>query len=170
MAYTNDPTLAEDPVPPEMSERQRALRDLFVSEYLIDYHQVAAAMRCGFSRQLAVEWASRFMEEAYVQKKIKNMELTLADPEDEMEFNKQRIKQQLMREAHYRGPGSSHAARVSALAKLMSVYDMDSPQKSEVTHEHRGGVMRIPGAATSAEAWEAEAMANQVALQNVQGT
>lgn len=151
-----------------MDERQKALRDTFVAEYLIDFNSVAAAQRCGFGREMAIEYSQKFLQEPYVQKKIKNMELTLLDEDKEMEFNRQRIKQQLMREAHYHGPGSSHAARVAALGRLMSVYGMEAPKQvnTKNVHEHKGGVMRVPPAAASAEDWEAQALANQQSLAN----
>jgi hypothetical protein len=91
--------------------------------------------------------------------------MTPGDPVAEAEYNRQRIKQQLMREAHYRGPGSSHAARVAALARLAAIYDLEAPKKTKIDIEHRGGVMRAPGVA-NLEDWEAAAVASQEALQN----
>lgn len=156
------------PVPLELDERQKALRDTFVAEYLIDYNSVAAAQRCGFTRDMAIEYSQRFLQEPYVQQKLKNMELTPVDEDREMEFNRQRIKQQLMREAHYHGPGSSHAARVAALSKLMSIYGMEAPKQvnTKNVHEHKGGVMQVPVAAASLDDWEQQALANQQSLAN----
>jgi hypothetical protein len=153
------------PPAPVMTEREKALRDMFVAEYLVDYSQTNAAMRCGFPRDFAVEWGSRLMDEPYVQQKLKSLEMTPGDPVAEAEYNRQRIKQQLMREAHYRGPGSSHAARVAALARLAAIYDLEAPKKTKIDFEHRGGVMRAPGVA-NLEDWEAAAVASQEALQN----
>lgn len=169
MAYIpEEPVPVGLPEPLELDPRQQALRDTFVAEYLIDYNSVAAAMRCGFSRTMAIEYSQRFLQEPYVQQKIKNMELTLVDPDKELEFNRQRVKQQLMREAYYHGPGSSHAARVAALAKLMSIYGMEAPKQvhTKNQHEHRGGVMKVPEAVKNAEDWEAQALANQQSLAN----
>lgn len=169
MAYIpEEPVPDEFPMPTELDARQRSLRDLFVAEYLIDFNSVAAAQRCGFSRSNAIEYSQRFLQESYVQKKIKNMELTPVDEDREIEFNRQRVKQQLMREAYYHGPGSSHAARVAALAKLMSIYGMEAPKQvnTKNVHEHRGGVMRTPVPVANAEEWEAQAVANQESLAN----
>lgn len=169
MAYIpEEPIPDEFPIPLALDERQKALRDLFVGEYLIDFNSVAAAQRCGFSRINAIEYSQKFLQEPYVQQKIKNMELTPVDEDREIEFNRQRVKQQLMREAYYHGPGSSHAARVAALGKLMSIYSMEAPKrtKNENMHEYKGGVMRVPTAAASAEEWEAQAVANQESLAN----
>lgn len=69
-----------------------------------------------------------------------------------------------MREAHYRGPGSSHAARVAALGKLASIRDMDAPTKIKADLSMRGGVMMIPAIA-NLEDWEKAAQASQSSLQ-----
>ena len=167
MSANQDPQLEDFIRADTLDPRQKALRDLFVSEYLIDYNQTAAAMRCGFPREFAVQYAQKFMEEAYVQQKLKSLEMTPSDPAAEEAYNRQRIKQQLFREAYYKGPGSSHAARVSALSQLKQLYGMDAPKKAEVELKHRGGVMQVPAVA-ALEDWEAAAVASQEALQNGQ--
>lgn len=167
MTASTDSLMPEAPRLPEMTEREKALRDMFVAEYLIDYHQVKAAMRCGFSRDFAIEWAQRFMEEAYVQQKLKALEMTPLDEKAEAEYNRQRIKQQLFREAHYHGPGSSHAARVAALSRLSAIYDLEAPKKSKIDVNHRGGVMQVPPVA-NVDDWESAAIAAQQALMNGQ--
>lgn len=149
-----------------LDPRQKALRDLFVSEYLIDYNQVNAAMRCGFPRDFAVQWAGQFMDEPYVQKRIKEMEYTPIDPKQEEEYNKQRIKMQLLRESMYRGPGSSHAARVAALTTLAKLNNMEPSKKIDQNINMQGGVMRIPAAPASSDDWEQAAMQSQADLAN----
>lgn len=149
----------EDPIAP-MSEREKALRDMFVSEYLVDYDQVKAAQRCGFNLQFAVEYAKRFMEESYVQQRIRDVTFMKVDEKAIEQFDKTRIKAALMAEAHYRGPGSSHAGRVAALSKLASLYGMEAPKKSAMDVTHKGGVMAVPGIASLAE-WEQTAAESQ---------
>lgn len=145
------------------TEAQKALRDWFVNEYLIDYNSVAAAMRIGYARAYAVEYAQKMMDEPYVQRRIVQVTGQKLDPVKEEEYNKQRIKQTLLKEAHYRGPGSSHAARVAALAKLMQIYGMEAPKKIEAKHTHQGGVMAVPGIA-SLDSWEQTASKSQTDL------
>lgn len=145
---------------PELPPQQKALRDLFVSEYMIDFDAVAACMRCGYGRQFAREFAIKFMDESYVQQRITAIKYQKVEPRDELEFNQKRIKAALMFEAHYRGPGSSHAARVNALAKLAAMNGLDMPRKLEATVQHRGGVMAVPGI-SKLDDWEREASASQ---------
>ena len=151
-----------DFIPPadNLNAREKALRDLFVSEYLVDYDAVRACQRCGFNHQFAVDFARKFMEEAYVQQQINAVKFQNIPEHDLAEYDKKRIRTGLMAEAHYRGPGSSHAGRVSALAKLASFYGMDAPKKVEQSITNRGGVMAVPGIA-KLDDWEQAASASQ---------
>jgi mevalonate kinase len=146
-----------------MNEREKALRDTFVAEYLVDYSALKAAMRCGFPREFASEWSQRLMDEPYVQQRITAVTYTPVDVKQDEEFNKARIKAQLMKEAHYYGPGSSHSARVAALAALQKMYGMEAAKKLDATVTNKGGVMRAPGIAGLDE-WEAQAEQSQDAL------
>lgn len=157
-SYTLPDSIPADEV--AMNEREKALRDLFVSEYMIDYDQIKAAQRCGFHQQFAIEYGKKFMEEPYVQKRINEIKFADTNPAELAKFDKKRIKAALMYEAHYRGPGSSASARVAALGKLALLEGMEAPKKTENTHVHRGGVMAVPGIA-NLEQWEATASASQ---------
>ena len=72
-----DPRLME----PEPSGQEKALRDLFVQEYIKDFDPFQACLRVGFQAAFAVEYAKKFMGEAYVQRRI--TELQRATPENE---------------------------------------------------------------------------------------
>lgn len=149
------------PDAPEMTERERALRDLFVSEYLVDYDQVRAAQRCGFGYQFAVEYATKLMGESYVQQRISQIRI---DPNVNSnaleEYNKRRIREGLIAEASYKGPGSSHAARVSALKALAELHGMTKIQGKAPGGGATGGVMAVPGIA-DLDAWEQQASLTQ---------
>lgn len=140
--------------------RQKALLDLFISEYLIDFDAVDAAQRCGFQREFAIQYSKQFMDSPYVKRRVKELQLMKVDESQDAEFNKARIKSALIREAHYMGPGSSQSARVAALAQLAKLYGMEAPKKTEATVTHRGGVMAVPGIASMDE-WEAAAESSQ---------
>lgn len=148
------------PIPDDMNPREKALRDMFVSEYLVDYNQVDAAMRCGFQRQFAIEYAKKFMDEPYVIKRINEVRFMKTDEKETEEYDKARIKSSLMHEAHYHGPGSTQAARVAALGKLAVMYGMEAAKKIDVNATHRGGVMAVPGIA-GLDDWEKAASASQ---------
>lgn len=152
-----------------MSQSERDLCDRFVKNYLMDYDSKAAAVRVGYPKSIAQQFADRFMGQSYVLQQIAKQDLTpdAKDPEDVM---KQRIMQGLLREANYKGPGSSQSARVAALARLASIYGMDAPKvsKTELTGAdgqplNSGGFFVVPGLMSS-EAWEEQAAKQQAAL------
>lgn len=141
---------------PELTERERALRDYFVSQYLLDYDPVAAAQRCGFMKSFAVEYAKRFMAEAYVQTRIKDVELDSTDSKAEARSDKLRVMASLRRVAY--SDATPPAARVAALAKLGEYVGIERVGKGK--EAHRGGVMEVPAIADM-EAWEEAASASQ---------
>lgn len=155
---------------PELSKAEKKLRDDFVAQYFIDFNPTLAAQRIGFMRSFAEEYGKKFMEEPYVAKKVAEFYRRKdEDEEHEEELDKRTIRRRLMKEAVYYGPGSSHAARVSALSQLKALYGMDreKTQKHEVTH--RGGVMMVPGI-SAVEDWEKEATESQRSLASATGT
>lgn len=157
---------SDEAMTPELSLAEKAVRDRFVKEYLIDYDQKRAAIRCGYGESFAGAYSDKFMAEPYVLQQIKAQELAFADdPDAEEESTKRIIRAGLLREANYRGPGSSHSARVNALAKLAVIHDMDAPTKIEADINQRGGVMMVPGIA-SADDWSMVAAAAQKKLQD----
>lgn len=157
----------EELAAPILNYRERALRDLFVNEYLVDYDQHAAAVRCGYAEPYAREYAGKLMNEPYVRQKIKEMEV-LPTEDDNPEKMKNYVVVGLRREANYRGTGASPSARVAALAKISSIYGLDAPSKSK--HELTGadgqalaGMIVIPGL-MNAEQWAIEAERQQTEL------
>lgn len=147
--------------------REKALRDLFVKEYLVDYDAVGAAMRIGYNRGIAKEYAVRLMDEPYVARQIAKQEG--APVEEDEKTAKKRIMAGLVREANYRGAGSSQAARVAALGKLAQLYGMEpaTKTKTELTGPDgqplTAGQFIIPGVMTP-EQWEREVSRQQADL------
>lgn len=146
------------------SEREKEIRVRFVEEYLQDRDALKAAIRCGFASGLAKEFSVKFMEEPFVQRLINAAQRDF-DPNKlpDNDQIKTTIITSLLHEATYRGPGSSQAARVAALAKLASLHGMDAPTKSEVKVEHRGGVMIAPMPIPAMD-WEKQALTSQAQL------
>lgn len=152
------------PQPDVYTEKEKALRDLFVAQYLIDYDQVRAAQRCGFNFQMAQEYAHKFMAEPYVQLRIS--EVGIGKNNDEpatLDYDKKRIREMLMKEANNYGPGSSHAARVASLKALMELNGMVKKDTGKSGPASKGGVMQVPAIADLDE-WEQAASQSQDAL------
>lgn len=148
------------------SYREKALRDFFVNEYLVDYDPVAAAVRVGYGKSFAKEYAARFMNEPYVLREIQRREGVADNSADDEESEKKRIIAGLKREANYRGPGSSQSARVAALSRLATLHGMDPQNKPKEPDVLPGeGTFVVPGIMTP-EQWEAEAAKQQEALVN----
>lgn len=128
--------------PPElyMSNREKDLCDRFVTEYLQDYDWYDAAVRVGYPEGYAKDYAMRFKENPYVQRRIAQAKIAAPHDVEGVETEQRRkIINLLMKEANYHGPGSTHGGRVAALAKLTSIFGMDAPTKNESLVTHEGG-------------------------------
>lgn len=149
------------------SYREKALRDFFINEYLVDYDATAAAIRVGYGRAIAKEFGARFMQEPYVLRQISKREGSVDpnNPEDD-DAARRKIIAGLVRESNYRGPGSSQAARVAALSRLSQIYGMDMSKKPEDDpNEALEGSFVVPGVMTP-EQWAKEAAKQQEDLVN----
>jgi len=102
-----------------LSPQEKALRDLFVSEYLKDGQAFQAALRCGFIKSIAAQYAEDLMACPYVQKKISEHQAAIR--KDPLAYQEQ-LKQQMHTIAM--SPYSPAAARVAALATLMKIEGM----------------------------------------------
>jgi hypothetical protein len=146
------------------SYREKALRDFFVQEYLVDYDETAAATRVGYGKAYAKEYGRRFMNEPYVLREIAKREGSTSLDADDPEAEKKRIIAGLKREANYRGPGSSQAARVAALSRLANLMGMDPKDKTKDPIENElEGAFVVPGVMTP-EQWAAAAKKQQEEL------
>lgn len=154
---------------PEPSAAMQRRYDEFVTEYLRDYDDVAACRRMGYNEQYAPVYAMEFMKAPYVAKQIKLREEAEEEIDEEKEVERQSriIKANLIREANYFGPGSSHSGRVAALAQLSKILGIE---QSKIVSEHKGGVMLVPATATDVENWERVAAENQDNLHDENGT
>lgn len=156
------------PVMDFLSPAEKTLRNQFVDAYLIDYDSLAACVRIGYGPIYAREYSTRFLQEPYVAQRIAEKERskipTLAPDDANTADMKQFVITSLIKEASYKGPGCSQAARVAALAKLASLHGMDMAIKSEITTTG-SGMFVIPGLMTPEE-WEAQAGQQQDALVN----
>lgn len=155
---------AEQSMQAPLSENEKRLRERFVEQYMQDFNVRGAAMRMGFVETVALDFGMKLLNDPYSQQLISLAQS--AEPVDEKteeSETKRKIRALLLKEANYHGPGSSHSARVSALAKLSAFYGMDAPVKSKIDITHQGGVMAVPGIA-SVDDWEKQAEATQEQL------
>lgn len=146
---------------PILSETERALRDLFVTEYLVDYNEVKAAQRCGFQMGFAQDYAKKFLSESYVQKRIQDITHANVDEKKMDQFDKETVRSVLRREMQ--NQMGTAAARVAAAAKMAAILGMDKPVEVNNNHSHKGGVLVVPGI-SSINDWEAAAQASQTQL------
>jgi hypothetical protein len=115
-----DPRLMEA----ELSEQEKALRDLFVQEYIKDFDPFQACLRVGFQAAFAIEYAKRFMSEAYVQRKITDLQRITPENEAEQARQDKALVLSVLRQAAQNGP---YASRVQAAAKLATILGLDRP-------------------------------------------
>jgi hypothetical protein len=148
----------------ELSPDEKKLRDNFVTEYLKDYDAWAAAVRVGYLRTVASDYAALLMQEPYVQREIDRRRVAPSeDPKATRKIKENRLESLLWELALLKGPDASHGARVQAARALQNMYEMEGATKikSEVTH--KGGVMMVPAIANVDE-WEKLATASQDTL------
>lgn len=94
MTIEIDPLAFMEPVP---TERQKALWDWFVKEYVKDFNPVAACSRVGFNITFALEYAKVFMTTPYIHRKIMEYKTTPAPEEkDALEIARKRIESKLV--------------------------------------------------------------------------
>lgn len=148
----------------ELTPQEIEVRRKFVSEYFEDFSPSRAAIRTGYPPSMAHEIGVQLMNDRYVLSLIKARQVSAPEnPRAMKEEMKNRVTQLLLKEAQNHGPGSSHAARVSALAKLTLILGMDAPTKLDINTTERGGVMQVPVIADATE-WEIAAQQSQESL------
>lgn len=116
-----DPSLDPQRTEPELSLREQAVRDMFVSEYLKDFDAYRACIRMGFLAAFAVDQAKTFMSDGYVLRKLEYMtRQNVLDPE----ADKQAMLQNLRWLAH-NGSTSSRASATKLYMEAQGYIDRD---------------------------------------------
>ncbi len=104
----------------------------FAEEYVIDCVAKDAAIRAGYSEKTADKIGWQLLEKPRVAEEIKRL---LDKKAKKTGADAEWITARLMREAEYDGEGSSHAARVSALATLSKNAGLQTDRlKVEIEH------------------------------------
>jgi len=158
----------------ELDHEARVIRERVVSEYLYDFNWTKACLRCGFRAEFAEDNGKRFRQDPYCIWRVKTLarernleirpDISTAQALDEQAAKRADILTALEREANYFGPGSSAAARVSALGKLAQLRGMEPVKQAKIEHKVPG-VMLSPGIAAVGD-WESVAQQAQVKLRD----
>lgn len=151
-----DPHVMEQGLP----ETEKALRDHFVEQYLIDFDEYRAAIRVGFLPNVAATYCKQFMSEGYVLREIARRQREAKEDPKAQRDSDYELMLSALRQAAQNGP---YASRVAAVKQLSAMYGFDAPLKTQNENVHRGGVMMVPVIA-DVEAWQKEAQASQERL------
>jgi phage terminase small subunit len=123
---------ADTPLPPRQQQ--------FIAEYLIDRNGKAAAIRAGYSprgkdSRGAQVIASRLLDKPEIAAAIAK---AMQEKTDKAGVTTERVLAGLLREAEWRGEGSTHSARVAALRALGEYLALFV---TKVEHDHRGEIV-----------------------------
>lgn len=146
-----------------LSPLEKDLRERFVVEYVKDYDPVAACVRIGFMKGVAVRYGHQFLDEPFVQQLLDKHERQQTDPK----VVERNIRALAWKEANSRGEGTSQSARIAALSLLADLHGLKAPTKIKAELSQTTGVFVVPAIA-SLEDWEkAAANAQERLMANV---
>lgn len=78
-----DPTLDPQRMEGTLTEREIAVRDVFVGEYMKDFDPFRACVRMGFLHAFAIDQAKVFMQDGYVLRKVDYLTRKSIGPSEE---------------------------------------------------------------------------------------
>ena len=107
---------------PDLSENEKALRDLFCIEYVKDFNEVQACIRMGFMASYAATYGQRYLEEPYVQRQIASLQRKQQLTEEEQREEDKALIMAVLRQAAQHGP---YASRVQAAKQLAVMHGLD---------------------------------------------
>jgi phage terminase small subunit len=110
----------------ELTNAEKALRDRFVEEYVIDFSSQNAATRIGYSADYAYDMARKFMLEPYVLQKIKEVKARAGLITD-LDQHRVRLQEMLYTEAQI---GRNKVAAINSLKDMLG---LNAPTKQSVT-------------------------------------
>jgi phage terminase small subunit len=122
-----DSRLFEQP----LNDKERALRDLFVNEYLKDFDAYRACIRVGFISTFAIDWAKRFMSEGYVLRAIEHFTRKPAEDEAAQAAADKVLIENTLREVARTGTAPARVAAVSKLAEMRGLTKPDASADAE---------------------------------------
>ena len=107
-----DPAMDQGRLEQPLTDKQTAVRDTFVGQYMKDFDAYRACIRMGFLSAFAIDMAKMFMSDGYTLRKIEH--LTRSAQLDEEED-----KQAMLANYRYLAFNASGAVRAAATAKYM---------------------------------------------------
>jgi phage terminase small subunit len=108
----------------------------FVAEYAIDCNATQAAIRAGYSKRTAQEQSARLLSNVMVGEAVRK---ALDAKAERTKIDADWVMGKLEKEATFDGEGSSHSARVSALATMAKTLGM-MKDRVEVTGKDGGPI------------------------------
>jgi hypothetical protein len=117
----------------KLSEKEIALREKFISEYMVDFDAFQACLRMGFMPSFAVEWSKRLFQDPYVQRGI--AKLMRSDPSrdpKEQEAQDRALVENTLREGMQRGPYSSRNAATRLFMEMKGWVKPDGADTEKV--------------------------------------
>lgn len=129
---------------PALNEREQAVRDAFVSEYLKDFDPFRACVRMGFLAAFAVEQSKVFMNDGYVLRKIEHMtrQAPVASDQDKAEMlanlrwlahngppavRATATKTYMEAQGYLKGDGTAEEEMIAKLANVLSDFGKNAP-------------------------------------------
>jgi hypothetical protein len=135
-----------------MTSRQRR----FVDEYLLDLNATQAAIRAGYSAHTAEQQGSRLLGNAEIAQAVRGAQFARSE---RVQITQDDVLRGLQREATLTGEGSSHAARVSALAGIhrwraacrrdRPPFSLSPPRRHGLVRKGRPAIERMAGRSVS---------------------
>lgn len=113
-----------------LTDQERALRDLFVAEYLKDFDALQACIRVGFIHTYATQYAQQFMNEGYVRRQILHFTRKPAVTADQ-DSEDRALLESTLKQAMQHGPYASRVAAGKAFAELKGWNKPDGTQDAE---------------------------------------
>ncbi len=111
-----DPSMNTDRTERQLDEREMAVRDLFVSEYLKDFDSYKACIRMGFLAAFAIDQSKVFMGDGYVLRKIDYMTRAAV-------LDRDADKQAMLANLRWLAHNGSPASRASATKLYMEAQE-----------------------------------------------
>jgi hypothetical protein len=137
----------------QLSEVEKELHNKFIEEFLFDFDDVKAAIRCGFSAASAKQYGPQMYASAYVQRQLKEF----YNEEKNAGRSDVALVKATLRNTMING---GYKEAVMAATQMKSICGMEAPAKQGLQSGHRGGIMRLPAIASLNE-WEKVAESHQ---------